>query len=55
VQVISDVKGKVVVESFAEFGVEGAGTSHRNDMREMTPARPYSVTINDVTDGVVRE
>jgi hypothetical protein len=51
-QTIANVKGHVTVESFSEFGVEGAGTSHRNDMREMTPARQFSVTVNDITDGV---
>ena len=51
-QLIANVKGHINVESFSEFGVEGAGTSHRNDMREMTPARPYSVSVNDITDGV---
>jgi hypothetical protein len=51
-QLIANVKGHVTVESFTQFGVEGAGTSHRNDMREMVPARPYSVTVNNITDGV---
>ena len=51
-QLVANVKGHVTVESFSEFGVEGAGTSHRNEMREMTPARSFSVTVNDITDGV---
>ncbi len=51
-QRVADVKGKVTIEAFTEFGVEGAGTSHHDDIHEITPARSYSVTIDNVTEGV---
>jgi hypothetical protein len=51
-QSIEQIKGHVTVESYSEFGVEGAGTNHRDDMHEMTPARPFNVSIMDVSNGV---
>lgn len=51
-QVIANVQGHVAIVSTTEFGVEGAGTSHHDDLRDMTPARPYSVSIHGVTEGV---
>ena len=51
-QVIANVVGHVSIVSTTEFGVEGAGTSHHDDLRDMTPARPYSVAVHGVTEGV---
>lgn len=49
---ITSVTGDVDVESTSEFGVEGAGTRHYDDLRDMTPARPFAVSVLDVTGGV---
>ncbi len=49
---IRNVKGHVSVESTTEFGIEGAGTSHHDDLRDMTPSRPFQVEVHDVTEGV---
>jgi hypothetical protein len=51
-QVIANVQGHVSITSTTEFGVEGAGTNHHDGLRDMTPARPYSVTLDGVTEGV---
>jgi hypothetical protein len=49
---IANVKGHVAIESLSEFAVEGGGTHHRNDLREMTSARPFAVAVRDVTGGI---
>ena len=49
---IKQVKGHVWVESTTEFGIEGAGTSHHDDLRDMTPSRPFQVEVHEVTQGV---
>ena len=50
---IQEVHGNVDIDSQLEFGIEGAGTVHQNDMRNLTPARPFEVKVHEV-DGSVR-
>jgi len=50
-QVIAGVRGHVAITSMTEFGVY-AGLSYRNGLQNMTPGRPFSVTLQDVTEGV---
>jgi len=49
---IKKVNGHVRVESTTEFGIEGAGTSHHDDLRDMTPSRPIQVEVHEVAQGV---
>lgn len=49
---ITDVTGHVTITATQEFGVEGAGLSHYNDLRDMTPAKPLGVQVHNVTNGV---
>lgn len=45
---IAQVQGNVVIQSQLEFGVEGAGMSHRGDFNDMHPSRIFDVSINQV-------
>lgn len=49
---IIDVEGHVTVAATQEFGVEGGGTRHFDDLRDLTPARPITVQVQGVSDGV---
>lgn len=51
-RLIEDVDGDVDIESTTEFGIEGAGLSSHIDMRDMTPARPFSVEMRDIAGAV---
>ena len=51
-QTIKKVKGHVWVESTTEFGFQGAGTTYRDDLRDMTPSRQFQVDVDEVTQGV---
>lgn len=48
-KVVRDIQGDVSIESYLEFGVEGGGTKHWSDFRELTPPKPLSLTISNVT------
>ena len=50
--VVANVKGTASIESTTEFAVEGAGTRRRDNIREMTPGKSFSVQIHDISDGV---
>lgn len=49
---ITDVTGHATVTATQEFGVEGSGLTHSNNLRDMTPAKPIGVQVHNVTDGV---
>lgn len=49
---VSDVEGRVKIESTTEFGIEGAGTNHHDGLRNMTPGRPFKVDLRNVSEGV---
>lgn len=50
-QSIADVTGHVVVTAMQEYGVESAGLTHFEDMRDLTPARPFAVRVHNVSGG----
>ena len=51
-RLIRDVTGHVDYAAGTEFGVEGAGTMHRDDMREMTPAKPFRMEVSKIGEGL---
>jgi hypothetical protein len=51
-QTIRDVTGQVDYVAGTEFGVEGAGTMHRDNIRDMTPAKPFRLKVSKIGDGL---
>lgn len=51
-QKIVDVDGHVIVELTTEFGFEGSGTMHHDDIRDMLPGRPIALQVHRISGGV---
>ena len=51
-QTVTSVTGHVTIEATQEFGVEGAGTRHFDNLRDFTSARPLEVQVDQVSGGV---
>jgi hypothetical protein len=51
-QTVTNVTGHVTIEATQEFGVEGAGMSYFDNLRDLTPARPIAVQVHQVSGGV---
>ncbi len=51
-QSVADVTGHVTVTATQEFGFERGGTSHADNIRQITTAKPIAVQIHNVTDGL---
>ena len=51
-QSIRDVTGHVDYVAGTEFGVAGAGTMHRDSMRDMTPAKPFRMKVSKIGEGL---
>lgn len=51
-QSIRDVTGQVDYVAGTDFGVEGAGTMHRDDVRDMTPAKPFHMMVSKIGKGL---
>lgn len=51
-QAVTNVTGHVTLTATQEFGVEGAGLTHSNNLRDLTPAKPLAVQVYNVSKGV---